>query len=163
LVTASTDALNARCGGFPIKFAIHPQVVWIIIGLMLIGAAPAGTGGGIKVTTLSVLSSGTRDTLGGEVPGRRLGVAIVWVCIYFAMLAASLLLLLASEPQMSADRLLFVAASALGNVGLSHDPVSVSDSGLHILSATMLAGRVMPVLVLWWMADTTANADVAVG
>ena len=27
----------------------------------------------------------------------------------------------------------------------------------------MLLGRVVPLLVLWWMAETTADADLAVG
>jgi Trk-type K+ transport system membrane component len=92
-----------------------------------------------------------------------MGIALVWLAMYAGVLLASLLALLMSEPQMPADRLLFLATSALGNVGLSHDPVSVSDVGLAVLSTTMLIGRIAPVLILWWTVRTTPEADVAVG
>jgi hypothetical protein len=36
-------------------------------------------------------------------------------------------------------------------------------SSLLIVSAAMFFGRVTPLLVLWWMADTTHDADVAIG
>ena len=64
---------------------------------------------------------------------------------------------------MSADRLLFLSVSAASNVGLSQDPVSMTGPGLYTLSAVMLAGRVAPVLVLWWMARTTRDSALAVG
>jgi Trk-type K+ transport system membrane component len=79
------------------------------------------------------------------------------------MLAITMMMLLITEPQMPADRLLFLSFSAVGNVGLSHDPLTVSDGGLYVLSASMLAGRIAPVLILWWMATTTAAPEIAVG
>jgi hypothetical protein len=30
-------------------------------------------------------------------------------------------------------------------------------------SAIILVGRMSPLMVLWWMADTTSDADLAVG
>jgi trk system potassium uptake protein TrkH len=165
IATASCEALNARSTGFPFEFATYwPRAVqWVTIGLMIIGASPAGSAGGIKVTTLAVLCEGTRNTLKRRPTDRLMGIALLWVGIYAACLLASLLALLISEPQMPADRLLFLASSALGNVGLSHDPVSVSDFGLNVLSATMLIGRIAPVLVLWWTVRTTPEALVAIG
>lgn len=161
--SASRLAINARSAGFAIEFPALRTSQWVAIALMIIGAASGGTGGGLKVTTLAVIAGGTREALRRRAVGRAFGAAMVWVFVYLALLGAALLMLLTTEPQMPADRLLFLAASALGNVGLSHDPVSLSDAGLYIASAVMLVGRVAPVLMLWWIVDTTPEADVAVG
>jgi len=64
---------------------------------------------------------------------------------------------------MAADQLLFLAVSSTSNVGLAHDPVSIVGPGLYTLCALMLAGRLAPVFVLWWMARCTDDAEVAVG
>jgi trk system potassium uptake protein TrkH len=154
---ASRQTLNARSAGFP--FDLGPPVVqWATVLLMIVGACPGGTAGGVKVTTVAVLTGGTRRLLrsNGEsgIGNRTFGIAIVWLAIYLLMLIAATLTLVATEPQMHADRLLFLAASALGNVGLSHDPVSLSETGWYVISATMLLGRITPVLVLWWIAET---------
>jgi Trk-type K+ transport system membrane component len=155
LAHAGGQAINTRSAGFAFSMATYwPRTVqWVAIALMFIGAAPGGTAGGLKVTTLAVLSLGARRSLRGEPAGRGMGIAMAWTAIYLAMVAITLLLLLSTEPQMPADRILFLAVSAVGNVGLSHDPVTVSDAGLYVLSATMLTGRVAPLLVLWWMAE----------
>jgi trk system potassium uptake protein TrkH len=163
---ASRQTVNARSAGFP--FNLGPGVVqWATILLMMIGASPAGTAGGFKVTTLATIASGTRRALrgGDDAPeaNRPFAIALIWLAMYVLLLTASALTLVATEPQMHADRLLFLAASGLGNVGLSHDPVSLSETGWYVLSATMLVGRVAPVMVLWWMAETTPIATVAVG
>jgi len=165
LENATRQAINARSAGFAFEFASSwPRIVqWVIMGLMIIGAAPAGTGGGIKVTTLAALSDGTRNALGYRAPNRLFAFAFLWLAIYFAMLLLTLLALLMTEPQLPADRVLFLAISALGNVGLSHEAISLSDGGFYILSVTMLAGRIAPVLMLWWIAQSVPEADVAVG
>jgi Cation transport protein len=162
---SSTQAINSRSAGFSFQFATYwPRTVqWTIIALMIIGAASAGTAGGIKLNTLAVLVRGTIDSLSGRAATRALGIALTWTALYAAMLTITMILLLITQPQMAADRLLFLAASALSNVGLSHDPLTVSDAGLYVLSVTMLAGRIAPVLILWWMVETTTAAEIAVG
>lgn len=165
LASASAVAVNARGAGFPFEFAsTYPRAMqWLLIVLMAVGANPAGTGGGIKATTLAVLGWGVRDALRGGRVRRAAGVAAVWVLGYGAIVFAGLLLLLWRSTDMAADRLLFLTVSAASNVGLAHDPVSITGPGLYTLCAVMLAGRVAPVFVLWWMARTTDDADVAVG
>ena len=120
-VSAARHAINVRSAGFGFEFASYwPRTMqWVVIGLMLLGAAPAGTAGGIKVTTLAVIVRGARDALQGRTVYRPLGIAPTWVGVYVAMLCACLLGLLISEPQMSADRILFAGAAGAGNVGLS--------------------------------------------
>jgi Trk-type K+ transport system membrane component len=163
IASASQLAISARSAGFPFEFPTIRAVQWFVLALMIVGAAPAGTAGGLKVTTLAVVTSGACDALRRRPVGRALGVALVWVGVYFVILAVAVLVLVTTEPQIPADRMLFLAASALGNVGLSQDPVTLSDVGFYIVSAVMLVGRVAPVLMLWWVVDTTPEAEVAVG
>ena len=165
VASASAAAVNARGTGLPFEFASsYPRAMqWLLIVLMAVGANPAGTGGGIKATTVAQLVGGTRAALrGGPVP-RAAGVAAVWAAVYGGVVFAGLLLLLWRAADMAADRLLFLTVSAASNVGLAHDPVSIVGPGLYTLCAVMLAGRVAPVFILWWMARTTDDADVAVG
>jgi trk system potassium uptake protein TrkH len=165
LASSSAASLNSRTAGFAFEFAAgYPRTMqWVLMLFMAIGANPAGTGGGVKATTIAQLASGVRAALRGRAPSRPFGVAATWLCLYGAIVFAGLLLLLWRVPDMSADRLLFLSVSAASNVGLSQDPVSMTGPGLYTLSAVMLAGRVAPVLILWWMAGTTEDSVLAVG
>jgi trk system potassium uptake protein TrkH len=136
VISASATTLNARTPGLPLALPEMRSMQWLLIVLMMIGGSSAGTAGGIKTTTVATLMGGVRRALRGEVVGRAFGIAIVWLGIYLLIGFASLLLLLWTEPQLPADRLLFIVVSALSNVGLSHDPVSVVREGLHILGAS---------------------------
>jgi trk system potassium uptake protein TrkH len=165
LAAASATAINARGAGLPFEFASSfPRAMqWLLIVLMAVGANPAGTGGGVKATTVAQLIAGVRDALRDGVVPRAFGVAAVWLGSYCALVFAGLLLLVWRVPDMSGDQLLFLAVSATSNVGLAHDPVSIVGPGLYTLCALMLAGRLAPVFVLWWMARTAHDAEVAVG
>ncbi len=173
LVEASQQAINARSAGFEFQFASRlPQAItFALVLVMIVGASPGGSAGGLKVTTIAELTRGTREALTGraggqlaEQPrGRPFGAAIVWLLVYLLMLCGSTVALLMTEPEIHLDRTLFLAASALGNVGLSHNPIDVSTAGLYVLSATMVLGRVAPVMMLWYVVDTVPGANVAIG
>ena len=130
---------------------------------MLIGGASAGTASGLKTNTLWQLARGVRDVLRGRPVPRPFGIAAVWLGLFLLTLFIGILLLATTDPQIASDRLLFLCCSALANVGLSHDPVSITGPGLIVLSLLMLAGRLGSLGVLWWMAETTTGADVLVG
>lgn len=163
--SCSVAAINTRSAGLPFQSpaAFTAAGQWLLMALMLIGAAPAGTASGLKTTTLWQIGHGTRDVLRGRAPHRALGIAAVWLGIYFLVLGTGTLLLVSVQPQIPADRLLFLACSALGNVGLSHDPVSITGPALLVLAWLMLVGRIAPLAILWWMAQTTRGAEVAIG
>ena len=130
---------------------------------MLIGGCPGGTAGGVKVTAIPALFSGLWSALRGRPVNRAFAVAVGWVTAYVGAVAAAWLVLVAVEPDQRPDRLLILAASAAGNVGLSHDPVSVSAAGTWTLSAAMLFGRVAPVLLLWIVAERMPDVDQPIG
>ena len=137
-------------------------MAFFIMLLMMVGASPAGTGGGLKTTTLYELCTLPIRLLRREPLSRTTGIALTWFGIYMIALLFFQILLLWAEPEMPGDRLLFVTISALSNVGLSHDTVTMTRSSLVLLSAAMFFGRITPLLILWWMSDTTHDADLVV-
>jgi trk system potassium uptake protein TrkH len=165
LTTASVTSLNARTAGLAIypAYQFPRSMAFFVMLLMMVGASPAGTGGGLKTTTVYELFMGPWRVLRGKPPSRTFGIAATWLGLYLLALAVFQMLLLWAEPQMPGDRLLFVTISALSNVGLSHDVLSMTRSSLLLVSAAMFFGRITPLLILWWMADTTRDADVVVG
>lgn len=165
LTTSSVTSLNARTAGLAVYpvYQFPRSMAFFVILLMMIGASPSGTGGGLKTTTVYELFAGPWRVLRGKPAGRTFGIAATWLGLYLLALAVVQTLLLWAEPQMPGDRLLFVTVSALSNVGLSHDVLSMTRASLLLVSAAMFFGRITPLLILWWMADTTRDADVAVG
>jgi Trk-type K+ transport system membrane component len=165
LASCTMASINTRTAGLPFQSpaAFTAAGQWLLMLLMIVGASPAGTAGGLKLTTLWQLFRGTGDVLGGRPAHRATGIAAVWLGIYTAALLIGVILLVQVQSQIPADRLLFLAVSALSNVGLSHDPVSITGPGLLVLSALMLIGRLVPMAILWWMARTTQGAQVLVG
>ena len=165
IASCSVQAINTRTAGIPFQSpaAFSAPGQWILMALMLLGAASAGTAGGLKTTTIRQLVRGAGDALRGGTTHRATGIASVWLAAYVLTMFLGVLLLAGIEPQFPADRLLFLVISAIGNVGLSHDPVSITGPGLLVLSALMLAGRMGPLAILWWMARDARTADVAVG
>jgi trk system potassium uptake protein TrkH len=165
ILSSTAAAINARSAGLPFEHAgAWPRAAqWIVIVLMFIGASTAGTGGGLKVTTLFELGRGARQSLALRTPPRTLGIALAWLGIYVLLIIVTMTLLLRSEGALPGDRALFIATSAASNTGLSLDPIAITGTGLNTLSAVMLIARVLPWLILWWAALTTREADVAVG
>jgi trk system potassium uptake protein TrkH len=165
IATGSTLSIDSRSAGFPLAIvnAMSRPAQWLLMLLMLIGAAPGGAGGGVKVTSAFHLTRGIRRLMTRQPGNRSSGIAILWITIYLAIILAVVLALLATLPELPADKVVFLAVSAVGLVGLSHDPISFSGGGLFVLSIAMLIGRAAPLIVLWWTARTTDDTDVAVG
>jgi Trk-type K+ transport system membrane component len=148
VVSASACSLNARPLGLhfeqlPLR---DPAVAVVTMLLMLIGAAPGGTAGGLRLTTIAALLAGAQSS---GAAGLRL--ALRWSLAYAALVLASILLLLIYEPTLSPDRAVFLAVAAFTNVGLAHDPVSATGRGLHLLTGIMLVGRLLPPVVGVWL------------
>ena len=165
IATSSVETLNTRTAGMHLEMiGVLPRAAqWVLIVLMALGASSAGTGGGIKSTTLVQLCRGARNALRGRTVTREFGIACVWVAIYVALALAGLLALLTLNSEIAADQMLFIVISSLSNVGLSHNPIAMVGAGLNILSVLMLLGRLAPLSILWWMAETTSGAELAVG
>ena len=68
LATSAATAVNARTAGMPLDplGRTSKAAVWIVMGLMAVGAAPGGTGGGVKSTTLAEVFRGVRRALAAK-------------------------------------------------------------------------------------------------
>mgnify|MGYP002622806205 FL=1 len=127
-----------------------------IIIEMFIGASPSGTGGGIKTTVFAImcLSLWTfiRDrkyvnTLHRSIhPGTIARAFSISLMALFWLLFSTMFLNITEDQQFLS--LLFEAASALGNSGLSTGITpDLSTPGKLIISLSMLIGRVGPLIV----------------
>lgn len=135
--------------------------VFLLIVVMLIGASPAGTGGGIKTTTVtalwsvmvSVLRGREQPTFAGrEIPRARIRAATAGLVFYLIVLAAGIYGLCLLEPAPMPD-LAFECASALGTVGLSRGVTgTLTEGGKWVVIVLMFAGRAGPLVIgmaLW--------------
>lgn len=129
---------------------------FLLTVLMVIGASPSGTGGGLKTTTITALWAEmmavlrrrpTTTFLGRLIPETRLRAAVANLLFYLFTLLIGIYLLALVEPMPLAD-LMFEGASALGTVGLSRGITgSLTPAGKMIIIALMFLGRLGPVLV----------------
>jgi trk system potassium uptake protein TrkH len=163
--TGSREAINARSAGFPFQFVTYlpASAAAVLIVAMVVGGGPGGTAGGVKVTTVATLAGGARDAVAGRPLGRAFGLAVAWVAGYLGILVATWVALVMADPGVHPDRALFLAASAVGNVGLSHDPVVPSMAGMWVLSVAMLLGRIAPAVMLWTVADRATDVTEPIG
>jgi trk system potassium uptake protein TrkH len=122
--------------------------------LMFIGAGPAGTAGGIKVTTFAVLFFIIATELRGQpavnILGKRLSRAVHRQAITVALIAVGAVMtgtiLLMFVTGIDLDRILFEAVSAFGTVGLSTGITpTLPDAAKLVLIGLMFLGRLGPL------------------
>lgn len=128
----------------------------VLMVLMVIGASPSGTGGGLKTTTFTAMWGFARCQLlgrdrvtfwGREVPEARLRTAAAATGLYLGTLVVGVYLLELILPKDAAfEDILFEAVSALGTVGLSRGLTpDLTALGELVIIALMFTGRVGPV------------------
>jgi trk system potassium uptake protein TrkH len=132
--------------------------LFIMIALMFIGASPGGTGGGIKTTTLRVLTSCTKAILQGKeevlLYNRKIAISLILkaVGVVFGSLATVIfatILISITDPKLAFIQILFEVVSAFGTVGLSTGiTATVSTAAKLILILTMYIGRVGILLLM---------------
>lgn len=159
LMSAAFQAMSASTtAGFntvPIGAMAAPALVVLMV-LMLIGASPSGTGGGLKTTGVSAILGNLWSVLRGrtevawlgyEVPLARVLVAFATASLYLLLLMGGVLLLTITEKRDFLP-VVFEAASAIGTVGLSMGITGeLSAAGKVIIIVLMFAGRVGPVTI----------------
>jgi trk system potassium uptake protein TrkH len=152
--------------------AVSRASLLLIITLMVIGASPAGTGGGLKSTTFSALWGLSKSALKGQkdvsfwgriIPEQRVRLACACFCFYIAFLLVGTYFLCLTDSTIDFEKLLFEAASALGTVGLSTGITSsLSAMSKIILTGLMYAGRIGPLTFgLALFVDRLANVDLS--
>ena len=163
LLASLFQAVTPRTAGFNTLDigAMTPATLFLLMVLMFIGAAPGGTGGGIKITTFTITVAALWATVRGRsdtvVFKRRLPADLVARAFFISLIAflalngvAALLLITEGRGLLPT---LFETVSAAGTVGLSTGeagaPVSLaghfSPVGKLLLIATMYMGRIGPL------------------
>jgi trk system potassium uptake protein TrkH len=160
LLAAWFQSVTARTAGFnTIDYgAMTLAGLFVTVVLMFIGASPGGTGGGIKTTTLRVLTNCTHAALQGEdevhiydrqVPPLLILKAIGVIVGSTLTVMITTTLLLVTESDIDFVKILFESVSAFGTVGLSTGITpKLSGSGQIVLILTMYAGRVGVLLLI---------------
>ena len=165
LTSSAATAVNARTAGFDFFFLPRSDsaAMWAIIVLMTLGGAAAGTAGGLRINTLAEIARQLLARLRGKKITRSLWIALAWVAGYALIVAITLALLLKFQADLHPDESVLKAFSATSNCGLCFHAIEKENlSQYYILSAAMLAGRFCGLSVIWWMADTTRQAEIAV-
>ncbi|MEL6922557.1 MAG: potassium transporter TrkG, partial [Bacteroidota bacterium] len=156
------------------------SALFVLIILMMIGASPSGTGGGIKTTSvtavMAVLISVLRKRkiitfLNRAIPANNIYLAVSSTLFYSILLSLSTWgILLVDGELFSFQELLFECASALSTVGISTGITGdLSIGGKLIIIILMFVGRI-GVLTFGFalisnaplLKQTTIEEDIAI-
>jgi len=164
-----SQSITARTAGFNtiVIGDLQTASLLVLIVLMIIGAAPGSTGGGIKLTTFWVIGSMVYNTIRGReklvffgrcLPGKDVLRACTVATTYLVFLCSGVGILLYFE-EMDFLSTLFEMTSAIGTVGLSMGITpQLGTPGKIILIVAMLGGRIGPaVLVLMLLRSKKAS------
>jgi trk system potassium uptake protein len=164
-MNALFQSVTARSAGFatvPVEQFTYSSL-FVLMLLMFIGGSSCSTAGGVKVTTVAVLTlegvalarrRWQTAAFGRRVPQRVLATATAVVMVYVLVLVTGIMLLLVLEtrdkPHAEAGGhfmdAVFEAVSALGTVGLSAGMTGeLGEASRLVVVAMMLLGRVGPL------------------
>ncbi|MCJ8279183.1 MAG: TrkH family potassium uptake protein [Rivularia sp. ALOHA_DT_140] len=160
LLAAWFQSMTTRTAGFnSINIGnMTTAGLFITIALMFVGASPGGTGGGMKTTTIRVLSSCTKSILQGKeevlLYERRIAVSLILKAVGVIVgsvtaVILSTVLISITDPVFDFIQILFEVVSAYATVGLSTGITSdFSIWGKLVLILTMYMGRVGVLLLM---------------
>ena len=143
------QSVTARTAGFntiPLR-AVSSLGIFVISILMIIGASPGSTGGGIKTTTAGVLFFSSLSEIQGRkavyrnrtIADNNIRRALAISFLYLLTVLVGVVLLSLSE-MLPFKALLFETISAMGTVGLS----------LGITSSLSAPGKLVIILLMFW-------------
>ncbi len=149
------QSISLRSAGFTsLDLApVMPATIAVMIVFMFIGAAPGGTGGGIKVTTLAVLMAAIPALLraqpraalfGRTIPHEILYRAATIVTVAGLITGTSVVVVLAFH-DLPFEKVTFEVVSAAATVGMSLGiTADLQPAGKWVIIALMFIGRVGP-------------------
>lgn len=154
-------SVTTRTAGFAtFDFAaIGLPALLLALVLMVVGASPLSTGGGVKTTTVAIALLSVRAMARGrddvDAFGRTIPRSAVHACIAIAMMYTIAVVvvtgaLLTTQADVRFEGALFESVSALSTVGLTAGVTPKLDAeGRWIVAAAMIAGRIGPLACLW--------------
>jgi trk system potassium uptake protein TrkH len=172
LLTAWFQSVTARTAGFnTIDIGSMTKAsLFITIALMFIGGSPGGTAGGIKTTTIRVLTSCTKAILHGKeevhLYERQLSTSVILKSVGVTVGSAAVVVVMTiaiaiSDPQIDFIRIFFEVVSGFATVGLSTGiTAELSSWGKLILVLTMFIGRVGVLLLMSAILSTPRPTSI---
>ncbi len=149
--------------------AFSEETMMITYALMLTGAGSAGTGGGVKVTTIVILVLAIWSELRGDRDNQAFGrtispavlrEALAVVGLAVAVLMSGALALAVVTEGIALNKLIYEAISAFGNVGLSMGiTANLPPAAQSIIILLMYLGRVGIVTVATGLALRPRRAE----
>lgn len=143
------QSITARTAGFnTVNIASFSHLgVFIICFLMIIGASPGSTGGGIKTTTAGLLFFSAFSEIRGRemvihhrrIPDENIRRALAVTVLYLLTVLVGIVILALCE-SLPFHSLVFEAVSAMGTVGLS----------LGVTSSLSAPGKIVVILLMFW-------------
>jgi trk system potassium uptake protein TrkH len=149
--------------------ALRDGTLIVMEALMVVGASPVSTGGGIKTVTVVLLGATVWSMMRGRprvelarrtIPRLLIHSAIAIASLYFAVLFLVVLTLCVTDPEVPFRQLLFESVSALSTVGLSTGiTAGLSAPGKLVLCGAMFFGRVGPLAILMSLAGRQGDGN----
>lgn len=160
LLASWFHSVMTRCAGFN-SIDIGKMTtagLFVTMFFMFIGASPGGTGGGVKTTTIRVLTSATKSILQGKeevlLYERRIAVSLILKAISvmvgsIAVVVIGIILFSLAEPELNFIQLQFEVVAAYSSGGISTGITSgLSAAAKLILVVLMYFGRVGVLLIM---------------
>ncbi len=153
-------AITSRSGGFLLldPTQLQPQSFLLLIINGFIGAAPASTGSGIKLTTFAILITATYAVMqlqeDVEMNGRtfakdQLLKALAVLVLSIGWIIFSTFCLMITDPHHSFLSIIVETTSAFTTLGISTGITPLlSESGKCIIALTIFLGRISPLTML---------------
>jgi trk system potassium uptake protein len=185
VLMALFQGVTPRTAGFAtVTYSdLREPTLFIQMVLMFIGTAPVSTGGGIKVTTVALLSlillaqvRGHEEVtaFGRRIPASLIAKSVMVMTLSTLLVVGAALALMVSD-DVSFLTALFEVTSGFGTVGLSLGPgyglaTELSTFGKILLALVMFAGRVGPITVILALSErskprryTYPEEEIAIG
>ena len=156
ILTSVFLSASSRTAGFPCfdMNDLMPFTKIIITILMFIGAAPASTAGGIKITTVALVVCTVISVLKGREDTYRIKRDAIYktftvIVLSLALIAVSFTGILMCCEGMSLQKTIFEVVSAFSTTGFSVGAsAEMNVPAKLIMVFTMLAGRIGPVTLM---------------
>ncbi|NLO86705.1 MAG: H(+)-transporting ATPase [Clostridiales bacterium] len=158
-LAAFFQSITARTAGFstvPIG-SLTNAGLFVLIMLMVIGASPGSTGGGMKTTTFFALLISMRGTMLNRQPtafrrsisNNAIAKAFLILLLYLGVICTGTFALCLLEPEYSFIQILFEVVSGFATVGLSTGITpDLGSAAKLIMILIMFIGRLGPLTIL---------------
>ncbi len=166
-------AVTTRTAGFATynmgKLSSNPGAYGVVILLMMIGASPCSTGGGIKTTTFAIIMIAIINFAKGKkaaIFNRRISESQIFKAFALMGVGVSLvfvatIITVTIQPELTFEKMFFEVVSAFSTTGLSMG-ITTKLNGINkiILCFLMFFGRIGPLTIIGilnknWMIEST--------